>query len=109
MDKSELLKRLKEENEAREPYLRDAELVSARIGSIAALGVGALFFVIQLIITGVYNVGLFLSVTALFAVGYSVYAFKVRRVFITVMAVLCSLIFITVAVFSVIGFLWGVI
>ena len=109
MDRLELLQKIKEENESREPYLRDSELVAIRIGAIAAIAVAVLFFIIELIITGEYNVGLFLSVTAMLAFGYTAYAFRVRSVFNTVMAVLFSLIFVVLVVFSVIGFLWGVI
>jgi len=94
MNKDELLKRLKEENELNDPYEKETSQLGWTIGSIGAITCAIVIFFLELLLWGKYNFGVFIVLTAMLGLSYTIRSIRIKNLFNIVMATVFGLGFI---------------
>lgn len=107
MNREDLLKKIREENEYDSPYEYEVSSSSWRIGAVVALVVSMVIFYLERIVWGKYNVGLFMSVMTIMAVKETVSAVKIKTASSIVYAVVSVVLFIVTLIIYIIAFVIG--
>jgi hypothetical protein len=109
MNRDELLKKIREENEQNDPFETDTSRLGWKIGAWVALAIAFVVFLLELIIFGDYNFSVFIVATSMIAVNATVRAVKLKGKLDIVAAIVVSFVFLVAAVFYALAFCWGMV
>ena len=107
MNKEELLKKIREENEENEPFEKEASLSSWKIGAIVAVGLSLVIYYLEWLFWGNHNYGLFLSFISIIAVKSAIKAAKLKTISSIVYAIISSTLFVILTIVYIIAFMNG--
>lgn len=107
MNKEEILKIFRKENEANDPYEKEISSFAWKIGAIVAFGLSVVIFCFELIFRGNYNYGLFISLVSILAVKFTLEAIKLKKAWSIAFAIIYSCVFVIIVVVCIIAFLNG--
>ncbi|MBQ7344366.1 MAG: hypothetical protein IJW53_06375 [Clostridia bacterium] len=107
MDKKNLLDRIREENEADDPFEREALALAMRIGGIVALAMCLIIFYLEWMILGKYNLGLFIVPVSILTVKNVIMSIKLKETSTIICSVIYSILLIVLIIVYIIAFLNG--
>lgn len=98
MNKDDLLKKIREDNETKDPMQSDFNRTALTVAAIGALVVSLITYLLELFICGKDNVAVFIVLLTSYFLGITVKAIKTKSVFFIVMAIWIGLMLITLTV-----------
>ena len=98
MNKDDLLKKIREDNEVKEPMQSEFNRKALSVAGIGALVVSLITYLLELFICGKDNVAVFIVLLTSYFLCITVKAIKSKTVFFIVMAIWIGLMLITLTV-----------
>jgi len=98
MNREDLLKKIKEENETSEPYEVEINRLGWKIGAIGSLVAAMLTFLLELMLWGKYNIGVYIVLLTMLSLTLTVQSVKLKSVFNLVMAIICTVLLLVLIV-----------
>lgn len=107
MNKEDLLKKIREENEYYDPYEEEIYSLASRVCTIVTIVLSLVLYFLERIFWGRYNVGVFMIVTTILAVKETIVAIKFKTVSSIVYSAICVALFCIMLIAYIISFLNG--
>ena len=107
MNREEFLELLKAENEDNEPYEAETSRLGWKIGAISALAIAICVFLLELVIWGKYNLGVFMVLVTMVGVSTVVQAFKIKQPTNVILAVVYAALLLVLVIMYAFAICYG--
>ncbi|WP_353056274.1 DUF6442 family protein [Paenibacillus sp. MER 99-2] len=91
INKDEILAKSRRENKNRDLFKLEVQSRAVNIGSVVAVFLATVFFVVQLLLDGGFNWGLYAILFSVSATSFLITAFRLKRSLDIVFAIICTL------------------
>lgn len=98
MNKDDLLKKIREDNERKEPMEAEFNRKALTVSGIGALVVSSITYLLELFICGKDNVAVFIVLLTSYFLSFTVKAIKSKKVFFIAIAIYFGLLLVTLTV-----------